>query len=315
MNVMKPAEVAARPVHFLDLKDFSGAELRAMIEAARIFKADHKGARTLKPLSGKTLVMIFESPSTRTRLSFDVAMRNLGGETIVVSGRDMQLGRGETIADTARVMSRYCDGVMIRILDHDKLDELAENATVPVINALTRRSHPCQVMADILTFEETMGPIAGQTLAWVGDNNNMLCSFIEAAVLFGFRLNIGVPQEISLDADKLHWARARGGEIHVFHSAEDAVANAACVITDTWTSMGDDAEERRAKIERLMPFQVNAALMAHARKDAIFMHCLPAHRDEEVTEEVIDGPRSVVFDEAENRVYAQSAILAHCLGA
>lgn len=301
------------PKHFLDLKDHAPASLRLMIDAAKSFKADHKGARVLKPLSGKTLVMIFETASTRTRLSFDLAMRNLGGETIVVSGRDMQLGRGETISDTAKVLSRYCDGVMIRILDHDKLMELADNATVPVINALTRQSHPCQVMADILTFEEHKGSIQGKRLAWVGDNNNMLNSFIEAAALFEFSLSIGVPSDIAPTDEQLSWARAQGAQIDVFHDAVAAVKDADCVITDTWTSLGDDEAAKQAIFDRLMPFQVTGALMEKAGKDAIFMHCLPAHRDEEVTADVIDGPRSVVFDEAENRVYAQSAILAHCL--
>lgn len=310
---MKPI-VSTRPLHFLNLRDFAPSSLRAMIEAAKSYKTDRKGARRLQPLAGRTLVMLFESPSTRTRLSFDVAMRNLGGETIVVSGRDMQLGRGETIADTARVMSRYCDAVMIRILDHEALVEFADNASVPVINALTRQSHPCQVMADVLTFEEHVGAIGGRTLAWVGDSNNMLNSFIEAAGLFGFRLNIAVPESRAPDAGLMDWARAAGGEIRLCHRAEEAVEGAECIVTDTWTSMGEDEASRKAKIELLMPFQVTRALMDLAAPDAIFMHCLPAHRGEEVTADVIDGPRSVVFDEAENRVYVQSAILAHCLG-
>ena len=299
--------------HFIDLKDHSYAQLRAMIDAAEKAKADHKGARQLKPLTGKTLVMIFETASTRTRLSFDVAMRNLGGETIVVSGKDMQLGRGESIADTARVLSRYCDAVMIRILDHDHILELAQNASVPVINALTRQSHPCQVMADILTIEEKRGSIKGQTIAWLGDNNNMLNTYIEAAALFGFALRIASPASIKPTEDQLEWAMQHGADIKVCATAIDAVRGADVVMTDTWTSMGDDEDEKQALFGRLMPFQVNAALMSYAAKDAIFMHCLPAHREEEVSTEVIDGVQSVVFDQAENRVYVQSAILAHCL--
>ena len=300
---------------FLDLKDHDPATLRRLIDQAAFYKKDRKGAWQHKPLTGKTLIMIFETASTRTRLSFDVAMRNLGGETIVVSGRDMQLGRGETIADTAQVMSRYCDAIMIRILDHKKLLELAKNATVPVINALTRRSHPCQVMADILTFEENKGPITGRTLAWVGDIYNMMMSFVEAAAQFDFTLRIGVPKEVAPTRQQLEWAMEKGGKIEVHHTAEAAVAGVDAVITDTWSSLGDDKAERQAAVYgRFQPFQVNAALMEKADKDAIFLHCLPAHREDEVTSEVIDGPQSVVFDEAENRVYAQSAILAYCLG-
>jgi ornithine carbamoyltransferase len=240
-------------------------------------------------------------------------MRELGGETLMLTGKEMQLGRGESIADTARVMSRYVDAVVIRILDHAEMREFAAHAAVPVINALTKRSHPCQIMADLMTFEEHRGPITGRTIAWTGDANNVLTSWMHAAALFGFTLNIATPDDLAPDQDLVATARASGATINLTRDPYEAVAGADCVITDCWVSMGDEDEGRRHNL--LQPYQVNAALMAAAAKDAIFMHCLPAHRGEEVTDEVMDGPQSVVFDEAENRLHAQKGVLAWCLGA
>ncbi len=300
--------------HFLDLTDVSGAELRAIMEESKRLKSVRNGAFANQgPLAGKVLAMIFERPSTRTRVSFDVGMRELGGQTVMLTGEEMQLGRGETIADTARVLSRYVDAIMIRILDHDALKELAANATVPVINGLTKHSHPCQIMADILTFEEHRGPIAGKTVAWTGDTNNVLASWIHAAARFDFNLRIATPPSLAPKTDIVAWARKNGASVHLTSDAHEAVDGADCVVTDTWVSMGDDESERRHNL--LKPYQVNGRLMAAANEDAIFMHCLPAHREEEVTEEVIDGPQSVVFDEAENRLHAQKGVLAWCLGA
>jgi ornithine carbamoyltransferase len=299
--------------HFLDLTDFDSVTLRNIMDGAKRIKASRAGALDgVGPLAGKVLALVFEQPSTRTRVSFDVGMRELGGQTLMLTGAEMQLGRGETIADTARVMSRYVDGIMIRILDHDSLIELAKNATVPVINGLTRRSHPCQVMADILTYEEHRGPIAGKTVAWLGDSNNVMASWVHASARFGFRMKIATPEELAPAHSLLDWARANGGEVIAGEDAHDAAADADCIVTDTWVSMGDSEAERRHNL--LKPYQVNARLMARAKPDALFMHCLPAHRGEEVTAEVMDGPQSVVFDEAENRLHAQKGILAWCLG-
>ena len=301
--------------HFLDLTDIPAQDLRGMIEAGRTMKAHwvRDRATAERPLAGKTLAMVFDKPSTRTRVSFDIAMRQLGGECIMVTGQEMQLGRGETIADTARVLSRYVDAIMIRILDHAALLELARHATVPVINGLTRLSHPCQVMADVMTFEEHRGPIHGKTIAWTGDDNNVLASWMHAAARFEFRLQVATPPELAPKKRVLDWILASGAAIVIGHDAEQAVTGANCVVTDTWVSMGDKESERRHNL--LRPYQVNARLMAKAKHDAIFMHCLPAHRGEEVTDEVIDGPQSVVFDEAENRLHAQKGILAWCLHA
>jgi ornithine carbamoyltransferase len=301
--------------HFLDLIDIPAKDLRGMIEASRNMKAHwvRDRATAERPLAGKTLAMVFDKPSTRTRVSFDIAMRQLGGECIMVTGQEMQLGRGESIADTARVLSRYVDAIMIRILDHAALLELARHATVPVINGLTRRSHPCQVMADVMTFEEHRGPIHGKTIAWTGDDNNVLASWMHAAARFEFRLQVATPPELAPKKRLLDWILASGAAIVMGHDADQAVTGADCVVTDTWVSMGDKESERRHNL--LRPYQVNARLMAKANPDAIFMHCLPAHRGEEVTDEVIDGPQSVVFDEAENRLHAQKGILAWCLHA
>ena len=299
--------------HFLDLIDVAPAELRAIIDASRAMKdarSRHSGSMH-QPLAGRTLAMIFDKPSTRTRVSFDVAMRQLGGEAILLTGQEMQLGRGETIADTARVLSRYVDAIMIRILDHETLIELARHATVPVINGLTRLSHPCQVMADVLTFEEHRGSIRGRTVAWSGDGNNVLASWMHAAQRFDFRLNVATPPELAPSRPLLDWASRSGAAIVIGHDPERAAAGADCIVTDTWVSMGDKDGERRHNL--LKPYQVNRRLLARAKPDALFMHCLPAHRGHEVTDEVIDGPQSVVFDEAENRLHAQKGILAWCL--
>jgi len=307
--------MTAAPRHFLDLTDFSGEELRRILSASAALKASRRrGQRQVQqPLDGKTLAMIFDKPSTRTRVSFDLAMRELGGETIMLTGTEMQLGRGETIGDTARVLSRYVDAIVIRMLDQNAVRELAEGATVPVINGLTKASHPCQVMADVLTFEEHRGPIAGRTVAWVGDANNVLTSWVHAAARFDFRLNIASPDELAPPADLLSWARGEGARVAYMADPFDAVGGADCVVTDCWVSMGDEDAGRRHNL--LAPYQVNTTLMKAAGDEAIFMHCLPAHRGEEVTDEVMDGPQSVVFDEAENRLHAQKGVLAWCLGA
>jgi ornithine carbamoyltransferase len=265
------------------------------------------------PLAGKVLAMIFDKPSTRTRVSFDVAIRQLGGDSIVLTGQEMQLGRGETITDTARVLSRYVDAIVIRILDHEMLLELARAATVPVINALTRQSHPCQIMADLMTFEEHHGPIRGKTVAWSGAANNVMASWMHAAERFAFQLNVATPPELAPGKDLVDWVRGSCAAIRLDQDPEAAVRNVDCVVTDTWVSMGDKDGARRHNL--LKPYQVNARLMALAKPDALFMHCLPAHRGEEVTDEVIDGPQSVVFDEAENRLHAQKGILTWCLQA
>ena len=302
----------AGPRHFLELRDFSAGALRGLLDDAARFKRSRRGGK--KPLAGKTLAMIFEKPSTRTRVSFEVAMRELGGDVIVLSARDMQIGRGETIADTAQVLSRYVDGIMLRTDSATKLTEFAAAATVPVINGLTELSHPCQVMADLLTFEEHRGPVAGRQVAWLGDGNNVAASWIEAAALFGFALRLGCPPGYRPAAAVLAWAAGGGAAVSVTADADEAVAGAACVVTDTWISMADTEDQAEAKRAALAPYQVTEALMARAAPDAVFMHCLPAHRGEEVAAAVINGPASVVFDEAENRLHAQKAILAWCLG-
>ncbi|RIY00943.1 ornithine carbamoyltransferase [Aureimonas flava] len=299
------------PRHFLDLSAVAPQDLRAILDDAGERKA--LGRAAPRPLEGRMLAMIFEKPSTRTRVSFDVAMRQLGGETLFLSGSEMQLGRAETIADTARVLSRYVDAIMIRTTEHSRLLEMADAATVPVINALTDDTHPCQIMADLLTFEEHRGSVKGKTFAWTGDGNNVLNSLIEAAGAFDFSLRVATPQGSDPDPRYVERARAAGARLHLTREAEDAVAGADCVVTDTWVSMGREAEARGHNV--FLPYQVNAALMRHARPDALFMHCLPAHRGEEVTDEVIDGPQSVVFDEAENRLHAQKSILAWAFGA
>ena len=298
------------PRHFLDISAFDSADLRALLDRALKGKAKGRGLPSADP-GGKILAMIFDKPSTRTRVSFDVAMRHLGGQTIVLNSGDMQIGRGETISDTAQVLSRYVDAIMLRTGPHSNLTELAESADIPVINGLTDLSHPCQVMADVMTFEEHRGPIKNRTIAWVGDGNNVAASWIHAATRFDFSLHIACPPALSPAKPVLDWARAEGGNIAVLSDPEEAVADVDGVVTDVWVSMGDEDAGRRKQL--LAPYQVNGDLMGKANRDAVFMHCLPAHRGDEVTADVIDGPQSIVFDEAENRVYAQLAILAWCL--
>ncbi|MGH7121746.1 MAG: ornithine carbamoyltransferase [Acetobacteraceae bacterium] len=300
----------ARPRHFLDLREFDTPTLRKMLDVARGFKQAHgAGAR---PLAGRMLAMIFEKPSTRTRVSFEVAMRQLGGEVIALSGNETQLGRGETIADTARVLSRYVDAIVLRTDRAEKLAEMAAHATVPVINGLTASSHPCQLMADVMTFEEHRGPIAGQVVAWSGDGNNVARSWIEAAARFKFTLRLATPDSLRPPQALLDWAEQEGARIELTASPEEAVTGARCVVTDTWVSMSDHPNESRHNL--LAPYRVTPRLMAHAAEDALFMHCLPAHRGEEVDAAVIDGPQSVVFDEAENRLHAEKGVLAWALG-
>jgi ornithine carbamoyltransferase len=308
------ASVQSAPRHFLGLLDLSAAELRQILDtSAAMKKARFKGVSpTVRPLAGKTLAMIFDRPSTRTRVSFDVGMRELGGETIMLTGAEMQLGRGETIADTARVLSRYVEAIVIRILSQDDMLEMAAHAAVPVINGLSKQSHPCQVMADLLTFEEKRGSIRGRKIAWSGDYNNVLSSWIDASARFDFTLDVACPRELQPTKQRLAAARAAGANVVLREDPEEAVNGAAAVISDCWVSMGDEDEGRRQNL--LQPYQVNKKLMSHAAPDAIFMHCLPAHRGEEVTDEVIDGPQSAVFDEAENRLHAQKGVLAWCFG-
>ena len=310
---MSPSPASASPKHFLDIADFSPGELRSVLDTAAAIKARRiKGHRSEdRPLTGKVLAMVFERPSTRTRVSFDVGMRELGGETLMLTGAEMQLGRGETIADTARVLSRYVDAIMIRMLDHAAVAELAANATIPVINGLTKLSHPCQIMADILTFEEHRGPIKGKTVAWSGDANNVLASWVHAAARFDFTLRVATPAELALRPELVDWAKANKARLETTQDPYAAVDGADCVVTDCWVSMGDDEGHRH---NLLRPYQVDERLMAAAAKDAVFMHCLPAHRGEEVTAGVMDGPQSIVFDEAENRLHAQKGVLAWCFG-
>ena len=306
---------APSPRHFLDLCDFSDAELRRVLDASAALKSRRRKGEIAadRPLVGKVLAMVFDKPSTRTRVSFDVGMRELGGETLMLTGSEMQLGRGETIGDTARVLSRYVDAIMIRTLDHEMVLELARYATVPVINGLTKLTHPCQIMADVMTFEENRGSIRGRTVAWSGDANNVLASWVHAAARLDFTLRIASPPELAPRPELLSWAKLQGAGIMVTTDPYEAAHQADAVVTDCWVSMGDEDEGRRHNL--LMPYQVNGRLMAAAAQDAIFMHCLPAHRGEEVTDEVMDGPQSVVFDEAENRMHVQKGILAWCLGA
>ena len=299
--------------HFLDIGTLPAGEVRALLDGARAIKARrrHETAQD-KILTGKKIVMIFEQPSMRTRMSFDVAIRELGGESLMVTGKEIELGERETIADTARVLSRYVDGIMIRLLNHKQLYELAENATVPVLNGLTKVSHPCQIMADLLTFEEHRGKIAGKTIAWTGDTNNVLRSWIEASAKLDFSIRVATPAELSPPDELIDWARTNKARLTLTNDPHEAVKGADCVITDAWVSMGDKDGARRHNL--LKPYQINEALMESAGKDAIVMHCLPAKRGEEITNGVMDGPQSVVFDEAENRLHAQKSILAWCYG-
>ncbi len=296
--------------NFLDLSDLASGELKNIIANSIAMK--NSGERHAVPLAGKTLAMIFDKPSTRTRVSFDVAMRQLGGGIVVLDQSGTQLGRGESIADTARVLSRYVDAIMIRTTAHDRLLQMAEYAGVPVINGLTDDTHPCQIMADIMTIEEHRGPVTGKKIAWVGDGNNVLQTFIQAAARFDFTVHAAVPEGKEPEQRFLDWSRQNGAKIEITHNAEEAVYEADCVVTDTWVSMGDEQVGRGENT--FLPYQVNKELMAKAKPDALFMHDLPAYRGKEVTAEVIDGPQSVVFDEAENRLHAQKGILAWCFG-
>nr|ADI23451.1 ornithine carbamoyltransferase [uncultured nuHF1 cluster bacterium HF0770_35I22] len=297
--------------HFLDLDLMTSNVLRQIIDDAKKIKSEHFLGRSKKTLSGKNLVCIFEKPSTRTRVSFQIGMQQLGGSVTVLDDVNSHMGQGESIADTARVLSRYADAIMFRTDDPKKLQELAQHSSIPVINGLTDFSHPCQIMADILTFEEHRGSIFGKTIAWSGDGNNVLTSWLHAAVHFGFEVKVGCPGDCQPDPRVVKWGLDNGAVIKIFDTAVDAVRNADLVITDTWVSMGDeDVSNRR---DRLSLFKVDSRLMSLAAKDALFMHCLPAHRGEEVTDEVMDGPQSVIWDEAENRLHAQKSILAWCL--
>ncbi|MCC6920528.1 MAG: ornithine carbamoyltransferase [Alphaproteobacteria bacterium] len=300
--------------HFLDISSFDSAQIRRLIEDAKALKAARvKGQPAVeKPLAGKKIAVIFQQPSLRTRMSFDVGINELGGHVLMVSGDEIELGQRESIADTARVMSRYVDGIMIRMLSHHELEELAHYATVPVINGLTKRSHPCQVMADVMTFEERLGPIAGRTVAWTGDSNNVLASWVHAAARLDVKLQIATPEQLAPPDALMDWGRREGASIKLTRDPYEAVSGADCVITDCWVSMGDADREYRHNL--LRPYQVDDRLMAAANRDAIFMHCLPAKRGEEVAESVIDGPRSAVWDEAENRLHAQKAVLVWALG-
>ena len=304
--------------HFLDICDLTAEDLRSIIDDAHARKKARAGWPKGRPdadapAAGRTLAMIFEKNSTRTRFSFDAAMRQLGGSVIISTASDMQIGRGESIEDTAKVLSRMVDAIMIRANRHDDVERLAYASTIPVINGLSDKGHPCQILADIMTIEEARGPIAGKTLAWIGDGNNMCSSFIHVAPKLGFRLNIAAPALYHPDLMDLARAEQEQGRIHTTDDPREAAHGADVVMTDTWVSMGDvDHDER---LEALEPYQVDADLMGLAAPDGVFLHCLPAHRGEEVTDEVIDGPRSLIWEEAENRIHAQKSILAWCFGA
>ena len=307
------ASPSAPPKHFLDLDRFDKATLRAILDSAKAIKQGETPAGGPAPLAGKHLALVFEKPSTRTRVSFEVGIRQLGGRPIVLEPSGTQLGRGETVADTARVLSRYVDAIMLRTTKEEKLHELADYAGVPVINGLTDRTHPCQLMADVMTFEEHVGPIAGRIVTWCGDGNNMATSWMHAAARFDFELRLACPENLGPPREILDWARDEGAKVRVTTDVAEAVSGADAVVTDTWVSMGDDVgdSERRARL--LSDYQVDAEVMARAAPHAIFMHCLPAHRGKEVTVEVMDGGQSVVWDEAENRMHAQKGILLWCM--
>jgi ornithine carbamoyltransferase len=305
--------------HFLDLHLTPPEDLRRIIDHARAMKAARgdapKGVPDAEqPLAGRVVALVFEKPSTRTRVSFDVGVRQMGGETLVLSGAELQLGHGETIADTARVLSRFVDAIMIRTFEESVLQEMADFATVPVINGLTNSSHPCQIMADVMTYEEHRGPIRGARVVWSGDGNNVCASFLHAAGQFGFDLAFTGPPQLDPSPEAVAFARGRGVAVAIERDPQAAARDADLVVTDTWISMHDSQSARERRHALLRPYQVNEALMAAAKPQALFMHCLPAHREEEVTNAVMDGPRSVVFDEAENRLHVQKAILRWCLG-
>jgi len=302
------------PRHFLDLHEIPSETLRTIVDNAHTMKrAGRRVPQELRPqgIENDILLMIFERPSTRTRVSFDVAMRQLGGQTIVLNSSDLQLGRGESIADTAKVLSRYGDAVMLRVSAHETLQEFAENATIPVINGLTGRSHPCQIVADIMTFEESHGAITGRTVAWVGDANNVAASWVHAAAMFNFKLRMACPGQMRPDKETFDFIAQSKADVLVTDDPEEVVKDAHCVVTDTWVSMGQTDDRYRKQV--LAPYAVTQDLMNAAQPEAIFMHCLPAYRGHEVSADVIDGPQSMVFDEAENRLHAQKAILAWCM--
>jgi ornithine carbamoyltransferase len=310
---LQPVAGGHSPRHFLELSDFDTATLRRMLDLGRAAKRGAVGGR---PLAGKHVALIFEKPSTRTRVSFEVGIRQLGGEVVYLNSRDLQSSRGEELSDTAKVLSRYVDAIMLRTADVRRIRELAAHASVPVINGLTDISHPCQLMADVMTFEEHRGPIAGQSIAWVGDGNNVARSFVQAAARFNFRLRLATPAPLAPPAEVMAWAKAEGADVTLTTDPAQAVAGARAVVTDAWVSMNDEGEDGAPSRHNLLsPYQVTPALMAKAAADAIFLHCLPAHRGEEVAAEVIDGPQSVVFDEAENRLHAQKGVLLWALGA
>lgn len=298
--------------HFIDLHKIDAAELRKIVDSAKNLKT-LPYAKTKDLLLGKNLAMIFEKPSTRTRVSFEVAINQLGGNAVVMNAGDMQLGKGETVSDTAKVLSRFVDAVMVRCRDHNLLVEMSENSSIPVINALSNFSHPCQILASILTIEENLGTVKGKTLTWFGDANNVLISYIHAAKAFDYTLNIAIPKELDFCNEEIAIAKNNGAKINVFENAKDAAKGSDVLIADTWISMGQGEEKdegaRQEKLKLLMPYQVNSELMNLANKEAIFTHCLPAYRGYEVTKEVIDGKNSIVFDEAENRLHIQKAIL------
>ena len=297
--------------HFLDLRDFDSGTLQGILDHAASMKSALKaGAPAERPLDGKSVAMIFEKPSTRTRVSFEVGITQLGGTPLMLSAQDLQIGRGESIEDTARVLSRYVDAITIRCFAHDTLLTLAEHATVPVVNALTARSHPCQIMADLQTMIERHGSLDGQIVTWVGDGNNVAASWIEAAARFNFQLRLACPEGYAPPAELMAWARAEGADLVLYDSALEAAKGSQTLVTDVWISMGDEEGTRR---EDFRHFQVNEELLAAAAGDAIVLHCLPAWRGMEITEGVIDGPQSAVFDEAENRLHAQKAVLAWCV--
>lgn len=301
--------------HFLDIDRLSTETLEALVALGHAYKRGD--VKAPGPATGRTLAMVFEKPSTRTRVSFEVGMGQMGGRATVLDATMSQLGRGETIADTARVLSRYADVIMFRTLSESSLKEMVAHATVPVINGLTDKSHPCQIMADIMTFEEVKGPIKGRTIAWVGDGNNVCTSWIHGAMHFGYVLRIGTPAAAAPAAELIRYARDAGAEITLTEDPVVAVRGADCVVTDTWLSMGNGADTeaaQEARIKAFAPYRVDESLMAAAASGAVFMHCLPASREREVAAAVIDGPRSVVWDEAENRLHAQKAILHWCLG-
>ena len=305
--------------HFLDIHKTDAADLRQMINSAHAMKSARHGRPKGEPdddqpLAGRMVALIFEKPSTRTRVSFDVGVRQMGGQTMVLSGKEMQLGHGETIADTARVLSRYVDLIMIRTYEEATLLEMAEHATVPVINGLTNRTHPCQIMADVMTYEEHRGPIAGRRVVWAGDGNNVCTSFLHAAGQFGFDFTYTGPEPLDPETRSIEFARSKGSKVLIERDPLRAVKGADLVVTDTWVSMHDPESAKERRHNQLSPYQVNDALMAQAKPDALFMHCLPAHRNDEVTSAVMDGPHSVVFDEAENRLHAQKAVMRWCLG-